>query len=634
MSQALQNKLKEVKGKALKPAPRMTLVEWADSYRYLSSKSSAFPGRWVTDRVEPARGPMLAMTDSKVKRITIMSCSQLMKSEFLNNVIGYHIHLDPAPIIMMQPTISMAQSYSKDRIDPMIQDTPVLKSLVVERKSRDSGNTILHKAFPGGQLTLVGSNSPSELASRPVRIVLADECSRYPASAGDEGDPVNLIVERTATFFNSKIIMCSTPTIADRCRIEYEYNLSDKRVFCAPCPKCGVAEELVFDNVKWENDNPSTATYECPNCKYRWSEVERRQAISKGIYRATAPFNGHAGFKVNKIASPWEPLSILVQKFIEAKKDQEKLKTFINTQLAETWHEKGDAPDFQRLYERRETYRINTCPKGVVFLTAGVDVQKDRIEMEIVGWGPEKESWSIDYRVFVGETSGDEVWKNLDKVLQEQWQLANGESVSLRVLAIDSGYNTQHVYNWARRHPPSRVMVIKGQDNQQSILGIPKGTDVNFNGSIAKAGIRVWPVGVSVLKSELYSFLNQPSAGNDGVYPSGYCHFPEYSEEFFKQLTGEQLIKRTKAGRTIYQWMRIYRNEVLDARNYARAAATMIGIDRFTEENWIQLDPSLQRKTEKVNKDGKTEVKLESGPTMNKQSIWNNNRGRGNKGFW
>lgn len=574
----------------MKPKPKMNLVEWADRYRYLSSKSSAYPGKWNTDRVEPAREPMLALTDDNIKRVTIMSCSQLMKSELINNFIGYHIHLDPAPIILMQPTISMAQAYSKDRIDPMINDSPELKALVSERRSRDSNNTILHKSFPGGQLTLIGSNSPSELASRPVRIVLADECSRYPASAGDEGDPINLIVERTSTFFNSKIVMCSTPTIMDRCRIEYEYNLSDKRVFHAPCPKCGTAQELIFSQVKWTNADPETARYECLHCQHSWSEVERKRAISHGFYQATAEFKGHAGFKVNKIASPWEPLSVLVQKFLESNKDQEKLKTFVNTQLAETWQERGEAPEWKRLYERREAYDINTLPEGVRFLTAGCDVQKDRLEVEIVGWGEDKSSWSIDYRVFMGETSGRDVWFELDKLLNNTWTTNSGLELQIRTLAVDSGYNTQHVYNWSRKHASNRVMVIKGSDSLQSILGIPKGTDVNIQGNTDRRGVRVWPIGVSVLKTELYGWLGQDSPGDDGIYPAGYCHYPEYGEDFFKQLTSEQLVKRQKDGKVIYKWIKTHeRNEALDCRIYARAAASMFGIDRFTKDHWASI---------------------------------------------
>lgn len=630
MNEALSKRLQESAQKTLKPKPRMNLVEWADNYRFLSSKN-AFPGRWKTSRVEPAREPMLACTDPNVKRVVIMSCTQLLKSELINNLIGYHIHLDPAPMILMQPTIATAQAYSKDRIDPMIEETPVLKDLVSAKKSRDSGNTMLYKGFPGGYLTLVGSNSPSELASRPVRMVLCDEVSRYESSAADEGDPINLIAERTATFFNSKMVICSTPTIKDLCRIEYEYELTDKRVFCAPCPECDHAEELKWENVKWTDDDHETAHYQCPECHHKWSETERKRAISKGFYQATAPFNGAAGFKVNKIASPWEPLSILVKKYLDSKDDPEKYKPFLNTQLAQTYEEAGEAPEHMRLYERRETYDANTCPKGVGFLTAGVDIQKNRIEVEIVGWGKNKESWSIDYRVIMGETTTETPWLELDKILSETWKLDSGLSARIRVMAIDCGYNTQHVYNWARKHPSDRVMVVKGRDNQDSIVGHPKAVDLNHQGKRINRPVNVWPVGVSMLKSELYGYLFLSVNGETGEYPPGYCHFPQYDEEYFKQLTAEQLVTKKIEGKSIQRWVKKYdRNEALDCRVYARAAAHRFGVDRFQDDHWEILslqDAPLKAATTRAPKQPSAPTKQEpkKETTTSKQaSIWGN----------
>ena len=537
---------------------------------------------------------MLAVTDPNVYRITVMGPTQLLKTEFINNIIGYHIHQDPAPMIIMQPTQSMAEAWSKDRFDKMIRDTPVLSELVKSKKSRDSDNTIYHKSFPAGHATVVWP-SPSQLASRPVRLTLRDEIDKYEDTV--EGDPSALIFERSATFWNRLDVGVCSPTIKGRSKIEQEYLASDRRKFHVDCPHCGHNHFMEWKSVRWQNNDPETAQYECPECTTLWTERERLDAIHKagqkpnGGYVATAPFKGHAGFHVNKLASPWEPLSKLVQRWLEAKGDLEKLKTFINTQLAETWEEKGEAPEHMRLYERRAQYPINSCPEGVVFLTAGVDVQKDRLECEIVGWGRRKQTWSIDYRVIMGETSTDVPWKKLDELLNESWVLSNGAVAQIKVMAVDSGFNTSHVYNWARKYPSSRVMVVKGQESQQNILGIPQAADVNHSGDKIRRGIKVWPVGVSTLKSELYGFLNLNGAGDDGVYPIGYCHFPQYPEEFFKMLTAEQLMKRTVNGKPKYVWVKTYeRNEALDCRNYARAASAMIGIDRFTEKYWDALE--------------------------------------------
>ena len=581
----------ESRKKALKPTPKLNLVEWADSYRYLSPESSSLPGKWKTSNVEAARGPMLAVTDPRVKKITVMGPTQLLKTELINNIVGYFIHQDPSPMIVMQPTGKIAEAWSKDRLDKMIRDTPVLRGLVKDKRAKDSENTILHKTFPGGHITIVGSNSPSDLASRPVRIVLCDEVDKYPESAGKEGDPIKLIEERTDTFWNALIVHVCSPTVKGRSRIEQEYEQSDKRVFHGRCPYCNKLDELKWVNVKWDNDDPETARYECGQCGHPWTEIDRLKAISNGEYIATAPFNGHAGFKVNKIASPWQELKAIVKKFLEAKDNPEKLKTFVNTQLAETWEEEGDKPDFQRLYERRETYPINTLPKGVVFLTAGADVQKDRIELEIVGWGREKESWSIDYRIFPGDTAAPEVWKKLDEVLNQTWKTHNGLSVQIRMLAVDTGYNTQHVYNWVRKQSPDRVRAVDGRDGLQSVFGTPSDVDMNLDGSRVRRALKLWPVGVSVIKSELYGWLNLNMPEDGKPYPPGYCHFPQYDLEHFKRLTSEQLVKRVLNGRTVYRWAQIYeRNEQLDCRVYARAAAAMFGMDYFSETEWEVLE--------------------------------------------
>lgn len=544
---------------------------------------------------------MLAVTDPYVRKITVMGPTQLLKTELINNVVGYFIDQDPAPMIVLQPTLKMAQSWSRDRLDKMLRDTPKLAGRVKEKRAKDSDNTILHKSFPGGHVTIVGSNSPSDLASRPVRIVLCDEVDKYPTSAGKEGDPIKLIEERSDTFWNALSIRVCSPTIQGRSRIEAEYELSDKRVYCGACPHCGTLDELKWENVKWDEAAPEqTAAYVCAQCDKPWSEADRLSAIKKGQYVAQAPFTGHAGFKVNKLASPWQPVGVLVRKFYECGKDPEKLKTFTNTQLAETWVEKGEVPEFMRLYERREQYPLNQVPEAVMFLTAGSDVQKDHLKVEIVGWGRDRQSWSIDYRTIMGDTATDVPWLELDKILNETWITPDGRELKLRMLNVDSGFNTQHVYNWVRKHPADRVRAIKGSDSLQMVFASPKDIDITRGGQKLKRVSKVWPVGVSVMKSELYSWLNLDAAGDDGQYLPGYCHYPQYNEEFFKSLCSEQLMKKLVNGRTVYRWVKIHeRNEALDCRCYARAAAAMIGMDRFKDLDWDILAGKYTYPTEK-----------------------------------
>lgn len=540
---------------------------------------------------------MLAVTDPNVKRITVMGPTQLMKSSLLENIIGYYAHQDPSPILLAQPTATLAEAFGKDRIDKMFRDSPVLKGLIAEKKSRDSGNTLTYKAFPGGYLALVGSNSPTDLSSRPIRIALMDEVDKYPESAGKEGDVPGLITERTATFFDAKIVMTCSPTVEGRSRIASEYEQGDQRIYVVPCPYCKHTEEMQWANVRWPKDEPDLALYTCPECNVVWTESDRKRAVNAGRWVATAPFNGHASFRCSKLVSPWEPVNVMARKWTEAQTSIEKLKVFFNTQLAQTWNEKGEAPDFQRLYERRELYKQNELPEGVVFLTIGTDVQKDRIEAEIVGWGRDKQSWSIDYRVLVGDTSNEsnEVYAQLDKLLDETWTIGKLDLKS-RMLAIDSGYNTQTVYNWARRHASDRVRVIKGSDSAQTIFGTPRDADINGkDGSRLARAVKLWPVGVSVVKTELYSWLKLDKPEEGRPYPPGYCHFPQYDLEHFKRLASEHLINKTIKGRKVPRWEKIHeRNEQLDNRVYARAAASMFGLDRMTPSDFDILEGKNQ----------------------------------------
>lgn len=577
---------------------------------------------------------MMAVTEPGVRKITVMGPTQLLKTELINNVVGYFVDQDPAPMIVMQPTGKMAEAWSKDRLDKMLRDTPALHGRVKDKRSRDSDNTILHKSFPGGHVTVVGSNSPSDLASRPVRVVLCDEVDKYPTSAGKEGDPIKLIEERSDTFWNSISIRVCSPTIQGRSRIEAEYELSDKRVFCGRCPHCSGLDELKWENVRYDETVSSpeeTSAYVCSLCATPWTEQERLDAISKGEYVATAEFKGHAGFHCNKLASPWQPVSVLVRKYLEAKSDPELLKTFVNTQLAETWVERGEVPDHKRLYERRETFPLNVLQPEVVFITAGVDVGKDYLKVEILGWGRDKQSWPVDYRHITGDTATDSPWLQLDQVLAESWKSPNQRELQIRMLCVDSGFNTQHVYAWVRNHSPERVRAIKGSDTQQMTFGLPKDTELSTGGHKLRRAVKVWPVGVSIIKSEVYNWLRLDSAGDDGKFLPGFCHFPQYDEEYFKSLCSEQLMKKTVNGRTVYRWVKVHeRNEALDCRVYNRAAAAMFGIDRFKDDEWDILEGKFELP---VSKDAvKPESHSERNDKPKPNDYWA--RQKSGKKFW
>lgn len=584
------------------PPPLLKVSEWADKNRVLSRESSAEPGQWMTERAEYQRGIMDAVNDPAVEDIVVMSSAQIGKTEILGNVIGYFIDQDPSPLMVVQPTLEMAQAWSKDRLAPMIRDTPALHGKVKDARSRDSENTILHKVFPGGNLTISGANSPATLAGRPKRVVVGDEVDRFPPSAGSEGDPVSLLFKRTTAFWNRKRILFSTPTNQNS-RILRAFQETDQRYYFVPCPKCGEYQRLQWRDkttgrqfVKWETDKktgrhyPDSAYYECAHCSAHLKDADIIWMVRRGEWRATMPFRGKAGFSLNEIYSPWVKLKETVENFLDAKKDVEQLKVWINTALGEIFEEKGDAPEWERLFMKRERYEIGRIPAGGLLLVAGADVQKDRIEVEIVAFGRGRQSWSIDYRIISGDVSGGEPFRRLDELLNERFPHELGGSAMIRMLAIDSGYNTQDVYNWVRKYPPNRVMAIKGQHSLNAVLGMPRLVDIQIDGKKYERGMKYWPVGVSILKTELYGLLRL-DRNPDGSYPDGFCHFPEYDEEYFRGLTAEEMVV---IGRR-FEWKKIRdRNEPLDARNYARAASIACQIDRYTEDSWRALENEMR----------------------------------------
>jgi phage terminase large subunit GpA-like protein len=388
-----------------RPDPLLTISEWADSYRTLSQRASAEPGAWRTDRTPYLREIMDCLSPSSlVETVVLMKGAQIGGTEAGNNWIGYVVHQAPGPMLSVSPTVEMAKRNSKQRIDPLIEDSAVLQALVSDPRSRDSGNTMLAKEFPGGILVMTGANSAVGLRSMAARYLFLDEVDAYPGDVDGEGDPVNLALARTRTFARRKIFMISTPKITGRSRIEASFEDSDQRYYWVPCPLCNEPQILQFAQVRWPKGQPERAVYICEHCQGEIQNHEKHWMLAEGEWRAGAPAPSKpAGFHLSSLYSPvgWFSWADAAAMFEEAQKKPELLQVFINTVLGETWALQGDAPEWQRLYDRREDYRIGTVPKGGLFLTAGVDVQKDRIEVEVVGWGRGKESWSVDYQVLV-----------------------------------------------------------------------------------------------------------------------------------------------------------------------------------------------------------------------------------------
>ena len=596
--------LLDVARSALAPEPQLTVSEWADQHRILP-QTSAEPGRWRTSRTPYLREIMDALSPSHpAEYVTVMKGSQVGASEGGNCWIGFCIHHAPGLMLIVFPGLSEVKRNTSTRIDPLIEASPVLRQRVSSPRSRDAGNSIFRKRFPGGELVMTGANSAVGLRSTPARYLFLDEIDGYPLDADGEGDPVDLAERRTATFRSRrKIYRVSTPTIEGVSRIQKAYAESDQRRYHVPCMQCGEFVVVTWEQIHWPEGAPREAVFACPECGGVNTEADKPQLLGNGEWRPTAPGDGrHVGYHLPALLSPFEPWGELAEQFLKAKDDPNRLKVWVNTALGEAWQEKGEAPEWQRLYDRREVYQIGTVPEGGVLLTSGVDVQADRLEAEVVAWDRMKRSWSVEYRVLLGNTSSieDEVWQLLNALLDDSWPHATGAYLTLSRMAIDDGFNSQIVREWARRHQASRVMVTKGRETAAAPVGSPTAVDIDRAGRRIKAGMRLWPIGVSLLKSELYGWLKMERPTDrqlvEGVeYPPGYCHFPEYDEEYFQMLTAERLVKRTSKGYSKLMWEKAReRNEALDVRVMARAAAIALGADRWSERRWDEMEEQLR----------------------------------------
>jgi phage terminase large subunit GpA-like protein len=571
--------------KGTRPDPDLTVSAWADQHRWLSSRASAEPGRYRTARTPYLREIMDALSPGHpAQRITFMKAAQVGATEAGNNWIGFVIHHAPGPMLAVLPTVEMAKRSSRGRIDPLIADSAALRERVQPARSRDAGNSMLSKEFPGGILVLTGANSATGLRSMPARYVFLDEVDAYPASADEEGDPVTLAEARTTTFAHRrKVFMVS----------------SDQRRYYVPCPHCGHMQWLQFERLRWEKDQPESAAYHCAGCETPIAEHHKTAMLEAGEWRATAaPADARAiGFHLSALYSPigWKSWAQIAQDWLAAQGSDEMLRAARNTLLGETWVESGEAPDWQQLADRRETYPAQ-IPAGGLFLTAGADVQKDRIEVDIWAWGRGGTSWLVDHIVIPGGPDDPACWDTLTALLGQTWVHEHGAVMTLAKLAIDTGYESAAVYAWARQQGTEQVAPVKGMEgfNRATPVSGPTFVDATVNGRKLKRGARLWTVATATFKAETYRYLRlaRPSEP-DAPVPPGTVHLPDWADsEWLKQLVAEQLVTiRNKRGYARQEWQKMReRNEALDTRVYARAAAWILGADRFDERMWQQLE--------------------------------------------
>lgn len=622
------NLFKKIVKQSLRPLPNLSVSDWADKFRMLSGEASSEPGRWRTDRAPYQREIMNSFTQARIWKVIVMSAAQIGKSDIMNNVIGRYAHLAPAPIMMIQPTIDMAQDYSKSRIAPMISDTKVLRSVFREAKSRESSNTILSKLFPGGRLIMGGANSPAGLASRPIKILLADEVDRFPSSAGTEGDLIDLAAKRMTTFWDRRMGLFSTPTIAGESRIEDEYQEGSQEEWQHKCPNCGeyhllthrqmlTEHETITDKKGQKHVTVHSVKWRCPDCGYSFTESQMRRASQKYIpQNVSALKKGVRSFFINCWASPWLTWTAIMQEWLEAKGDPEREKVVVNTRFGEPYERQGAFESTDEFLRRREIYD-SELPEGVLILTAAVDVQDNRLEYEICGWGEYEQCWGIRKGIIPGIPDTQEVWDELDSILDREYSFKNGTSLIIPRTFIDSGgHYAKEVYAYSLRRLARQCFAIKGA----STAGVP--IIYKYSKAVTQRG-RTIPLVIIGTDSGKQYVMDRLSINVPGPK---YFHFPRdmkerdtdnaflrnrgYDNIYFQGLIAEQRVARKKNGRIVWQWEKISkdkRNEPLDLRVYNLACLQSLNPDfeklkMLISGNTAKKAVNISKKTTNDNK--------------------------------
>ena len=577
----------------LAPPLQITPSEWANLYFWLSREYSSQPGPLTLWPFQ--NEPLDCLGPNHPSKLVVLMCaSQLMKTQIMMAWIAFLMHLHPGPILSVFPRDKDAESFSKKRLAPMIRDISVLRGIVADPKSRDSGNTISEKLFRGGSWTGVGAGSAQNLASLSVRYSIEEELDRFPSSAGDEGDPELLVEQRLTNYAaNSKSLKISTPTIDNHSRIQRNWKLSDQRKYHVPCPHCGGRQVIEFERLKWPTGNPSNVGLECLHCNRLLQEAVKWEMLVNGRWIAEVPGSPVPGFHISQLYSPIKTWAAIVDQHQRSKDEPKSNQVFLNTVLAKVLSLKGEAPNWEIVKSRADDYEAGTVPFGVIFLTAGIDVQRDRIEVLIYGWGRKRERWVVEHIILEGRTDGDQVYRDLTEVVERTWRHPGGADMRLMRYAIDSGdgVRTADVYQWALTRPASRCMVIKGAVWDTGIIGSRTPISIKASGQKRNKGIAVWRVNVGMLKMELYTLLRVPKEQPI----AGRVHYPKLDDEFFKQLTAEELVPKPNARFDEHPvWTKTRpRNEILDLTVYARAAHALLGADSWSEDRWVEMEREL-----------------------------------------
>jgi len=585
--------------RGIRPEPPIAVSEWADSHRMLPH-TAAEPGRWRTARTPYLREIMDTLsTGCPFERVVMMKGAQTGGTEAGLNWLGYIVHNAPGLVMLVQPSLDMVRRNTVTRIDPLISASHVLRELVSAPRSRDAGNSLFRKSFPGGQLVMTGANSAIGLRSTPVRYLFLDEVDGYPGDADGEGDPVALAIQRTATFRGRrKILMVSTPTLKGHSRIEAAFLESDQRYYYVPCLHCGTMAPITWSRIRWPEGQRQEAYLACEACGGIHYEHEKPRLLEAGRWKATAEGDGRtAGFHLSALYSPWETWAEISIEHGKVGKDPPRLQVWVNTKLGESWEDQaGDTVPADPLMSRREDWG-ELLPEGVAILTAGVDVQGDRLELQVLGWGCDEECWVIDYRVIWGDPSGPRVWADLDMALSMTYGHRKAvPDLDVRAVAVDTGgHHTKAAYEFCRTRLSRRVWAVKGRGGPGIPVWPRRPTRSN------KGRIPLFVIGVDAVKDAVYARLRLSEPGPGGI------HFSRRLDaDYFRQLTAERVVTRFDRGRPIRSWRTKRdgeRNEALDTFVYASAALQgLIGIGLRLNDEVAFVNAAGWRENEKEHK--------------------------------
>ena len=558
-----------------KPPKRMKPSDWAEE-NFELPETSAEPGKWSPHRAGYQVGILDAIAEPGVQKVTLMCSAQIGKTIILLIIICYLIDLDPCSIMMTQPTTDMAEMFSKEKLSSAITNVKPVSAKIAQ-KSRDATSTILMKMFAGGFLRLAGANSPSSLASMSIRAYFGDEIDKYPPSAGKEGDPVKLAIQRTETFWNWLVFLVSTPSIKENSRIEDEFEESDKRRYFVPCPHCGHRQHLVWERFEYAGKGTTDAQpnsgvyYICESCNSPIEEKHKAEMLRAGTWQATAVATDpkHVGFHINRFYSPWKGWTDLCLDYESSRDDHQKLQVFWNAILGLPFERvAGEKLDWQRLRDRaiRSTYSTGTVPNGGLILTAGVDVQADRLEVQIVAWGRGEEMSVVTYEKIIGDPLQPQVWEQLVNVVSKNYRRLDGAELRVRATAIDSGYLTQEVYHQVRKYRHLHWFAIKGQSGDKPIVSRPSMQEINHRGEKIKRGIQLYKVGVDLAKETLYSRSQIETPG------AKYLNFPNnLDSDWYEGFYSEVQVTKHRNGHPYMVWEKLagVRNEPLDLMVYS-----------------------------------------------------------------